>query len=116
MDKHENKKPPRNTLHVNRWSELPDCVDPHTYQTVKPDGAFSKFTVSKKSRKVLEGLIKQPVACASKCRLSHFVMLLRRDFNLDIEMKMFKGETEGESYGVYFINSKVQRVMESEAA
>lgn len=103
------EQPPLNTLHVNRWDELPDCKEPAMY-SVTVNGEPKTILVSKKNRQVLEGLINQPVACASKCRLSDNVLHLRRDHGLDIEMKMYKStdKSGGESYGVYFLNSEVE--------
>ena len=103
---------PSNTLHVNRWDELPDTVKPATYRVVETN---RKFTVQKKTRQTLEGLRNQPVACASKCRISDRVLLLRRDCGLNIEIEMFQsdGDTQGESFGVYFLESKVERIVEA---
>ena len=105
------KVSPSNTLHVNRWDDLPDDIKPATYRIINTD---HKFTVQKKTRQTLDGLIKQPVACASKCRISDRVLLLRRDYGLNIEMEMFQsdGDTQGESFGVYFLESKVERIVE----
>ena len=103
------KLSPVNTLHVNRWDDLPDDIKPATYRVVETN---HKFTVQKKTRQTLEGLINQPVASASKCRISDRVLLLRRDCGLNIEMEMFRGDgtTQGENYGVYFLKSEIERV------
>ena len=107
--KQEAKKTPVNMLHANRWDEFPDTVKPATYRIV---GTDHKFTIQKKTRQTLEGLINQPVACASKCRISDRVLLLRRDCGLNIEMEMFRGDggSQGENYGVYFLKSEIERV------
>ena len=106
------KVSPPNTLHANRWDEFPDTVKPATYRIV---GTDHKFTIQKKTRQTLEGLRNQPVACASKCRISDRVLILRRDCGLNIEMEMFQsdGDTQGESFGVYFLESKVERIVEA---
>ena len=106
--------PPANTIHVSRWDDLPDEIKPATYRVIDTGHTF---TVQKKTRQTLEGLIRQPVACASKCRVSDRVLLLRRDCGLNIEMEMFKGDghSQGESYGVYFLKSKVERIGDSSA-
>ena len=107
--KQEAKKPPVNTLHANRWDEFPDTVKPGTYRVIDADRTF---TVRKKTRQTLEGLLNQPVACASKCRISDRVLILRRDCGLNIEMEMFQGDgtSQGENYGVYFFKSEIERV------
>jgi hypothetical protein len=108
------EQPPLNTKHISKWSELPDCKDPAMYSIIV-NGERRTFLVSKKKRQVLEGLIHHPLACASKCRLSDCVLHLRRDYGLDIEMKMYQSadESDGESYGVYFLKSEVERVEEA---
>lgn len=108
------EQPPLNTKHIDKWPELPDCKEPAMYSVIV-NGERRTFLVSKRKRQVLEGLINYPIACASKCRLSDSVLHLRRDFGLDIEMKMYQSadESDGESYGVYFLKSAVERVEEA---
>ena len=107
----ENQKPPSNTLHVNRWSDLPDCMEPAVYRVQCGDGTVL-CSISKKTRQVLEGLMRQPLACSSKCRLSQAVLTLRRDYGLVIDMQMYEGSetSDGDRYGVYFLKSKIERV------
>ena len=118
-DKTQIKRPPADTLHVNRWTDLPDATAPAKY-LARTDGKETLFTASKKTRMVLEALRQRPLACASRCRLSHFVSLLRRDCGLEIEMTMFKGDPEnsqgGQAFGIYELKSTVILVGESEAA
>jgi hypothetical protein len=115
----QNPKPPANTLHVNRWTDLPDTVAPAKY-LASHNGAETLFTASKKMRQVLEALRQRPLACASRCRLSHYVSLLRRDCGIEIEMEMFRGDPHnsqgGQAFGIYRLQSTVILVGESEAA
>ena len=119
MDK--SNTPPKNTLHVNRWTDLPDTNAPARYYFIKDDKRY-EFTASNKLRVVLEGLMKQPIACASKCRISQYVSNLKRDHGVDIETVMYSAQNPtpqgGESFGVYFLHTKIERVsdIESEAA
>ena len=103
------KVSPSNTLHANRWSDLPDMTEQVTYRVIDTD---HHFTVRKKTRQTLEALLKQPVASASKCRISDRVLILRRDCGLDIKTETFKGDgtSESESFGVYFLKSKIEKV------
>ena len=107
----KNSQPPANTLHVNRWSDLPDCTEPAVYR-IHGDGSSVLFSVSKKRRQVLEGLMQRPLACSSKCRLSQAVLTLRRDCGLVIEMRMFDGSeaSDGDRFGIYFLKSEIERV------
>lgn len=113
------KTPPKNTLHVNRWTELPNCLEPAQYCYSK-DGKEVYFTTSKKARQVLEGLMQRPIACASKCRISHYVSVFKRDHGLEIHMTMYRPEGNtpqgGESFGVYTLKSNIERVSDKEAA
>ena len=106
-----NLKPPENTLHVNRWSDLPACTEPAVYRVQCGEEAVL-FSIAKKARQVLEGLMHQPLACSSKCRLSQAVLKLRREYGLDIHMQMYDGSesSDGDRYGVYFLKSKIEKV------
>lgn len=105
-------KPPSNTLFADGWDDLPDTTHPAAYRI---EGQDQTFTVRKKTRQVLEALMRQPVACASRCRISDRVLLLRRDNGLTIKMTMFPGDgtSQGEAFGVYFLKSEIERAEEA---
>ena len=108
---------PSNTLHVNRWTDLPDRLDPARYRFIK-NGEVHEFTAHKKARQVIEGLMIRPIACASKCRISHYVSLFKRDNGIDIDMTMYRpkdGSPQGGGgFGVYTLQSKIERVSDYE--
>jgi hypothetical protein len=104
--------PPENTLRVYRWDDLPAAVEPALYQVTDPGQGPRTITVSKNTRRVLEGLMRSPLYAASYCRLSDKVLPLRRDHGVDIVCTFYRNDedTGRERYGVYTLVSNVERI------
>lgn len=114
----ETIKPPTNAKRVYRWTDLPSLTEPATYRVTDPDQEPREITVSKHRRQVLEGLMQGPIYAASYCRLSDQVLPLRRDGSVDIKCEMYTKdkETGRQKYGVYFLQSRVERIKHEVAA
>lgn len=108
----ENKLPPADAKRVYRWADLPSVSAPALYRVTDPDQESREIVVSKHQRQVLEGLMQGPVYAASYCRLSDQVLPLRRDHGVNIRCDMYSDDREtGRSrYGVYVLQSHVERV------
>lgn len=99
-------KPPKNTLRVNAWLDLPAPRTAAIYSFKDSIGNDHTITVDKNRRRVLEGLMLSPIYCASMARLSCYVAYLRHCHGLNIETIEYKGEGQP-LYGVYFLRSNV---------
>ncbi|WP_073333838.1 hypothetical protein [Wenxinia saemankumensis] len=77
------------------------------------DGDKARHAVlSKRNRQVLDALRQGPVYCASPVRLSDKVLILKRDYGLDIETIRIDGDEEGR-FGVYRLVSAVRLVRDA---
>ena len=108
----ESDKPPTNTRRIYAWDDLPQTTEPALYRITDPGQEPRTVTVSKNTRRVLEGLMRGPLFAASYCRLSDKVLPLRRDHGVDIVCTLYRSdeETGRERYGVYTLVSKVERL------
>ncbi|WP_299661699.1 hypothetical protein [uncultured Ruegeria sp.] len=104
--------PPANALRVYRWADLPNLTAPALYRVIDPGQEPREIYASKHKRQVLEGLMRSPLYAASYCRLSDQVLPLRRDEGVNIECKMYRGDTDTgrQKFGIYFLVSKVERI------
>ena len=100
--------PPASAKHISKWADLPGASEPARFDILSGDKA--SITVRGKNRKVLEGLMQGALYCASYCRISHNIMCLRRA-GVNIETTIYKpsGEAFPDRYGLYELQSKVQR-------
>lgn len=110
--------PPSNALRVYRWADLPNLTAPALYRVTDPGREPREIYASKHKRQVLEGLMRSPLYAASYCRLSDQVLPLRRDDDVNIVCKMFRGdaETGRQKFGIYFLVSKVELIETGEVA
>ena len=111
------EKPPANSQMIWGVKGLSSGREPREYEIHDNDGGVRLITLSKRIRQVLDTLMRGPVHCASPVRISDMVYLLREDYGLDIETKMYPGDpaTGAGTYGVYFLRSDV-RVIDRELA
>jgi hypothetical protein len=114
----ENNLPPSNSIRISRIAELPPLRDPATYVIRNSDDEPRHVCLSKRKRQVTELLMQGPVHCASPVRLSDIVFILREEVGLNVETKMYPGDslTGAGSYGVYFLISRVERAEQPEVA
>lgn len=114
MTKVTEQKPPKNAKRIYRWSDLPSKTTPARYRVTDPDQESRVIILSKRRRQVLEGLIDGPIYAASYCRISDQVLPLRRDHGVEIDCEMYRNdpETGRSTYGVYVLQSKVERIGE----
>ncbi|WP_170766480.1 hypothetical protein [Ruegeria lacuscaerulensis] len=102
-------RPEAGTLWVTGWHCLKSETGMGEY-LVESEGADPRtLHVSKNKRRVLEALIKGPMYCASPCRLSHYVQMLRDEQGLNIETEWYSNDarTGRERFGVYVLKDKV---------
>lgn len=106
MKKRTQGKPPANALSVDNWDDLPKTDTLFRYR-VERNGKRNRIVeVSKKRRRVLEGLMNRPVMCASRARISDKVLHLKRQSFMDIETIEYANE-DGEVHGIYFLRCNV---------
>ena len=106
MKKRVQGKPPTNALSVNKWDDLPSAENPFRYRVEREGKRNRIVTVSKKRRRVLEGLRKNPVMCASRARISDKVLHLKKQNHVDIETLEYS-RSDGEVFGVYYLRCNV---------
>lgn len=108
----DNPCPPANTQRILRWNDLPSTTERAAYEVTKADGATHLITAGRNKQRVLEGLIRAPMFCASFCRISHYVSELRDDDGVGIKTHWFKNDknTNRERFGIYELSDKVRRV------
>lgn len=108
-------KEPKNTLYVQRWADLPALTETAEFEITNGDGDSHTIHVNKNTRRVFEALWKSPIYCASRCRISHYVNLLRHEYNVEIETDRYSNDpdTGRLTYGVFRLVSKVRRIQSS---
>lgn len=104
--------PPRNTLRVNAWRDLPKDRLTARYTIPTEDGGTKEIALANGNRIVLDALLSQPVYCASPVRISDRVCILRHEYGVPIMREMYDGDaaTDRQRFGVYFIGEGVQRI------
>jgi len=111
------EKPPKTTLRVHGWRDLPADENSVCYKVADRTGNTFEVWAKGKRRRVLEGLCKAPIYSASNCRISDHVDHLRRD-GVDIETTLYRNddETGRERFGVYTLQGSVSPISEQENA
>ena len=112
------KQPPKSARRIGKWDDLNYPTSPGLFRVTGLGEDPRTFVASKHMRQVLEGLMNHPIYAASYCRISDQVLPLRRDQGVNIRCDMYSDDKEtGRSrYGVYVLESQVERVEESEVA
>ena len=109
---------PTGTRWIMSRSDLPTAREPARYEWTE-DGKPHFAVLSKRNRQVLDALRRGPLYCASPVRLSDSVLILKRDYGIDIETLLFSGDGESR-FGVYRLASDItfigQNAIEAEAA
>ena len=103
-------RPSANTLRVYGWTNLPNEKAPARFKIADGTGESRTVTLSKNKRRILEGLMKQPMYCASPVRISDIVCILKTDYDINIHMKLYASdrETDRAKYGVYTLMDRVE--------
>ena len=116
--KTDDNKPPESARHVWGVSGLSRDRSPATYTIEHADGSVTHHILSKRRRQVMDLLMRSPVYCASPVRISDIVHLLKRETGVDIHTEYYAGdpETGAGAFGVYFLKSKVRRVVSAKEA
>ncbi|MBO9432568.1 hypothetical protein J7394_00015 [Ruegeria sp. R13_0] len=108
----KSERPPAGTLWVTGWHCLKSKLGTSEY-LVESEGAEPRsILIGKNKKRILEALIDGPMYCASPCRLSHYIMLLRDDHGINIETEWFSNDprTGRERFGIYVLKDKVTRI------
>lgn len=105
-------KEPRNTLYVQRWADLANQTEAARYLVEDENGDSHTITVSKNMRRILDTLMLRPIYCASRCRVSHYINVLRHELRVKVETDRYKNDPASGrmSYGVFRLVSKVTRI------
>ena len=113
-----NIKPPANTLRVEAWRDLPHNKGWMAYRVIPEGGKPRTIRVRKNNRIVLDAAIKQPILAASPVRISDNIHILKRDYGLNIETKMYENDTATDraKFGVYFLIDRVEPIPANEVA
>lgn len=78
------KKSPKDTRWIMSRRDLPQTRVPSSYLLKKETGDERTITLSHRYLQVFEALRIGPIHCASPLRLSDAVLILRRDYEVDI--------------------------------
>ena len=110
--KNQTPRPPRNTLRVQSWRDLPKERSIARYEVPAADGKARVITLKSGNRVILDALIDRPLFCASPVRISDRVCILRHEYGVPIDREMYDGDdaTDGQRFGVYFIGKGVRRI------
>lgn len=105
-------RPPKNSLRVLAWRDLPKDRTPARYAIPCADGSTKEITLAKGNRIILDALIERPVYCASPVRISDRVCILRNEYGVPIDKEMYDADpaTDRQRFGVYFIGKGVRRI------
>ena len=108
----QTSRPPKNTLRVQGWKDLPKDRSMARYEIPTADGGTRVITLKSGNRVVLDALISRPLLCASPVRISDRVCILRHEYGVPIDREMYDGDeaSEGQRFGVYFIGHGVRRI------
>jgi len=106
--------PPENTKRIECWDSLPSATATATYEWRDRAGNAHTFTVAKKMRRVLEGLMRFPMYCGSIARLSDIVFKLRAIHGVPIETQIYDADpASGDEYfGIYVLGGSVRFLCE----
>ncbi len=104
--------PPASTQRILRWGDLPGGSAPAVFELTSSTGVMQRVTLKGGNRKILEGLMRGPMYCASPVRVSDRVMVLKRDYGVNIRTEFYQGDgtTECERFGVYFLDDIARRL------
>ncbi|WP_299986669.1 hypothetical protein [uncultured Ruegeria sp.] len=104
--------PPVNALSADAWRDFPNKIEPAQYLVENDNGESHVITVSKNMRRVLEALIQRPVYCASRCRIGHYVHLMRHDKRVEIVTDEYSNDSQSGRmrFGIFTLISKVTRI------
>lgn len=118
MRKDEQKKPPETARRIWRAADLPPHRGEAWYGVQNGADPERPFLLSKRRRQVMDLLTTAPVYCASPVRISDVVHLLKQETGIEVETEYYPGdpETGVGAYGVYFLQSKVRRLIRQEVA
>jgi len=110
--------PPTTAQRIMRSADLPQERGAATYIVYNNDEEPLTATLDKRRRQILDLLMQGPVHCASPIRISDIVHNLKREIGLDVETKMFPGDTTigAGAFDVYFLKSRVHRVQPNQVA
>ena len=111
-------KPPSNALRAEAWRDLAQDKDLQTYLVTPTEGKPFTVKLRKNNRRILDTLIERPIFAASPVRISDNVHILKRDYGINIETKMFENDTETDraKFGVYFLVDHIKPIQSDEVA
>mgnify|MGYP001800072087 CR=1 FL=1 len=117
--KPKQKQPPTSTRYSQSWNPLEQAQPPETWLIEPKEGeAFEVRFPANGTLRVFKTLVKAPLACPSRLRISDRILILRRDYGLNITTEMYpgNGQSECQRFGVYFLEDKATRVSDHEEA
>ena len=114
----ETNRPSAKTLRVYGWTNLPSEKAPARFRVTDDTGESSIVTLSKNKRRILEGLMEQPMFCASPVRISDIVCVLKADHAINIHTELYANdrETDRAKYGVYTLVDRVELLSDNGGA
>ena len=118
MKTKQKKLPPKNARRIWRVADLPPRRGVAWYSVETNNGTEQAHLLSKRRRQIMDLLMCGPVYCASPVRISDVVHILKRETGIEVETEYYPGDekTGSGTYGVYFLKSKVRRVVQGVAA
>lgn len=104
--------PPANATSILAWDDCVPTPKKDTVTLISPEGDERTITLTKGNLRILRTMQRSPVYCASPVRISDRVLILKRDYGVNIRTDMYaaKGGTECERFGVYTLLDTVHPV------
>ena len=101
MKSSNTKQPTEAIQRILGWHHCEQAHGAETLRLRSPDGDEREVTLSRGNLRILKTLQRGPVFCASPVRLSDRILVLKRDFGVNIRTDMFSAGSGSnrESYG-----------------
>jgi len=97
--------------HVWRKANLPGNREAQTYLLQDNCGKAQRIILKNRNRQVIDALIRGPIFAASPVRLSNSIMILRREYGVEIETHIFSAnDGSGGVFGIYELISRVKPI------
>ena len=97
--------------HIWGKKDLPQDRAPWVYEIHNEEGKAQRIILKNRTRQTIDALNRGPIFAASPVRLSNSIMILRRDYGVEIETHIFSAnDGSGGSYGIYELTSRVKPI------
>ena len=97
--------------HIWGKKDLPQDRAPWVYEIQNEEGKAQRIILKNRTRQTIDALNRGPIFAASPVRLSNSIMILRRDYGVEIETHIFSAnDGSGGVFGIYELTSRVKPI------